>query len=56
LIRKNHPKDRVLLAEFAGVTNGGQFAYNFRYPVDDEMYTGRLYVWLDSDGKFVADY
>jgi hypothetical protein len=56
LIRKNHPNHRVQLAEFAGLTKGGQFAYNFRYPVDDEMHIGRLYVWLDSDGKLVADY
>jgi hypothetical protein len=56
LIRKNHPKDRVLLAEFVGITNGGQFAYNFRYPVDNEMHNGRLYVWINSDGKLVADY
>ena len=56
LIRKNYPKDRVLLAEFVGITNGGQFAYNFRYPADNEMHNGRLYVWVNGDGKLVADY
>jgi hypothetical protein len=59
LIRKNYPKDRVVKAEFVGITNGGQFAYNVGYP-DDESKSGmsfcKMYVWLDSDGKFVADY
>lgn len=56
LIRKHYPEDRVLSAEFVGISNGSQFVYNVSYPEEDRVRRAHLYVWQDGHGNLVADY
>lgn len=48
-------------SEFVGLTTGGQFCYRVDYWDDgggpeEELVTGKVFVWYGSDGRLVADY
>jgi hypothetical protein len=53
--RAGYKEDRFLVAEFLGMTNGGQFCYKCLYPGEFKD-TCKVFVCMDSDGTVRAEY
>ena len=57
ILRKDYIKDRVLSADFLGISNGGQFGYMCRLPDEDSApQYAKIWVWRNSHGELQADY
>jgi hypothetical protein len=50
--------ERVLQSKFVGITNGGDFCYQFTYKDNDSglLSIGKLFVNINATGEIVADY
>jgi len=50
--------ERPKTAKFLGITNGGDFCYQFTYKDNHsgELSKGKLFVNMDETGKVVAEY
>lgn len=57
VLRKDYIEDRVLSADFLGISNSGQFGYMCRLPDEDSTpQYAKIWVWRNSHGELQADY
>jgi hypothetical protein len=57
VLRKDYIEDRVLSANFLGISNGGQFGYMCRLPDEEgSPRHAKIWVWRNSNGQLQADY
>jgi len=48
--------ERVMAAEFLGITNGGEFSYQYTYREDESWGYGKLFVKFNNAGVIVAEF